>query len=101
LTDGIQFTAQVMISVMIWWSLTTTGGGTRTYALQLDKQEGVTNPANVFTRVQGLFDAAYYGRTVYNGILNNLDIVRALSSLSSGGTSTISDGYISVIAVPT
>ena len=101
LSDGIQFTAQVIISVMVWFSLTTTGGGTRAYALQLDKQEGTTNPANVLTRVQGLFDAAYYGRLVYNGILGNLDIVRALSALTSGGTSTISDGYISVIATPT
>lgn len=101
LSDGIGFTTQVIISVMVWWSLTVTGGGVRTYALQLDKQEGTTNPALVLARVQGLFDAAYYGRTLYNGILGNLDIVRAMCSLSAGGTITIADGYISVIATPT
>lgn len=101
LSDGIGFTTQVIISVVVWIDLTVTGGGTRTYALQLDKQEGTTNPALVLTRMQGIFDAGYFGQLTYNGILNNLDIVRALCSLSSGGTITIADGYISVIATPT
>ena len=98
-SDGIGFTTQVMITVMVWVQISG-GSGVKLVALQLDKQEGTTNPALVLTRVQAAIDTASYGRTIYVGVLGNLDIIRAICQ-AGGNAYTVSDGYISVIATPT